>query len=145
MKIQWRCYVKKSHHKRSAFSKYLLQLLLLTKKALEHKFYINFYLFRTSNTRWGYVCWNLAQLLGCMVYANFVLGRYTSALFKDFGHPDHQMTLVQLLNACFYLMLPGILCLVLGFFMLLHAWQNAFAEILRFADRLFYKVKNPNQ
>lgn len=38
-------------------------------------------------------------------------------------------------------MLPGILCLILGFFLLLHAWQNAFAEMLCFGDRLFYKVK----
>lgn len=28
-----------------------------------------------------------------------------------------------------------------GFFAILHSWLNAFAEMLRFADRLFYKVR----
>jgi len=29
---------------------------------------------------------------------------------------------------------------VAAFFSILHSWLNAFAEMLRFADRLFYKV-----
>ena len=28
-----------------------------------------------------------------------------------------------------------------GFFAILHSWFNAFAEMLRFADRMFYKVQ----
>jgi len=28
-----------------------------------------------------------------------------------------------------------------GFFAILHSWLNAFAEMLRFADRMFYKVR----
>jgi len=28
-----------------------------------------------------------------------------------------------------------------AFFSILHSWLNAFAEMLRFADRLFYKVR----
>ena len=28
----------------------------------------------------------------------------------------------------------------LGFYGFLHCWLNAFAEMLRFADRMFYKV-----
>ena len=34
----------------------------------------------------------------------------------------------------------GALVLFLAFFALLHCWLNAFAEMLRFADRMFYKV-----
>lgn len=37
-------------------------------------------------------------------------------------------------------MLPGTMVLVLGFFAILHSWLNAFAEMTRFADRMFYKV-----
>lgn len=37
-------------------------------------------------------------------------------------------------------MLPGTLVLILGFFSILHSWLNAFAEMLRFADRMFYRV-----
>lgn len=40
----------------------------------------------------------------------------------------------------FNAMLPGTLVLVLGFFCILHSWLNAFAEMLKFADRMFYKV-----
>lgn len=32
------------------------------------------------------------------------------------------------------------LVLFLAFFAFLHCWLNAFAEMLRFADRMFYKV-----
>lgn len=38
--------------------------------------------------------------------------------------------------------LSGMLMLLLGFFAFLHCWLNAFAEMLRFADRMFYEVRN---
>ena len=34
------------------------------------------------------------------------------------------------------------LFLILAFFSILHSWLNAFAEMLRFGDRLFYRVSN---
>lgn len=34
----------------------------------------------------------------------------------------------------------GVLILFLSFFAFLHCWLNAFAEVLRFADRMFYQV-----
>lgn len=34
----------------------------------------------------------------------------------------------------------GTFLLLLSFFAFLHCWLNAFAEMLRFADRTFYKV-----
>lgn len=39
-----------------------------------------------------------------------------------------------------HVFLAGVLVLFLGFFAFLHCWLNAFAEMLRFADRMFYKV-----
>lgn len=45
-----------------------------------------------------------------------------------------------LVLAVFGCMLPGTLVLLCGFFCLLHSWLNAFAEMLRFADRMFYQV-----
>ncbi len=36
-------------------------------------------------------------------------------------------------------MLPGGLLLLISFYAFLHCWLNAFAELLRFGDRLFYK------
>ena len=45
-----------------------------------------------------------------------------------------------LLLSAFSCMLPGTMVLVLGFFAILHSWLNAWAEMTRFADRMFYKV-----
>jgi sterol O-acyltransferase len=46
-----------------------------------------------------------------------------------------------LVLAVFGCMLPGTLVLLCGFFCLLHSWLNAFAEMLRFGDRMFYQVR----
>ena len=35
--------------------------------------------------------------------------------------------------------LPATVCLLLIFFGFLHSWLNAFAELLRFPDRVFYE------
>ena len=37
-------------------------------------------------------------------------------------------------------MCVNVVVVVAAFFSILHSWLNAFAEMLRFADRLFYKV-----
>ena len=37
--------------------------------------------------------------------------------------------------------LPSTFFLVLGFYCFLHAWLNACAELMHFADRMFYKVR----
>lgn len=37
--------------------------------------------------------------------------------------------------------IPGTFCTVLVFYGLLHAWMNACAELMHFADRMFYKVR----
>ena len=36
-------------------------------------------------------------------------------------------------------MVPGTMILILGFFCILYSWMNAFAEMMRFADREFYQ------
>lgn len=40
----------------------------------------------------------------------------------------------------FACVLPGVISFLCGFYCLLHAWLNAFAEMLKFGDRLFYEV-----
>lgn len=56
---------------------------------------------------------------------------YDSWLYRLLGEGLHVVTLV-----------PGVLMLFLSFFAFLHCWLNAFAEMLRFGDRMFYKVLN---
>ena len=46
---------------------------------------------------------------------------------------------VFLIN-CLCLSVSGIMLLLLCFFAFLHCWLNLFGELLRFADRMFYKV-----
>lgn len=59
-------------------------------------------------------------------------------VFRQIGQePVSGKALVLSVFGC---MLPGTLCLLCGFFCLLHSWLNAFAEMLRFADRMFYQV-----
>ena len=90
------------------------------------------------------MCWNFSQVVGCAFYASFILGRSLSSNFGKFGLPGHSMSLIELLQAVFSLMLPATLTLMLIFFMILHTWQNAFAEMLYFGDRLFYRVSREN-
>ena len=55
---------------------------------------------------------------------------------------------IQILTQCFFFVCvcvsvflsTGVLVLFLAFFAFLHCWLNAFAEMLCFGDRKFYKV-----
>lgn len=82
-----------------------------------------------------------------------VLGVFNSILpgkicFKpshklDYYFFIHEMRcVIAVLKAMFdcFFFFKGVLVLFLGFFAFLHCWLNAFAEMLRFADRMFYKV-----
>lgn len=106
------------------------------------------------------------QVLGCLFYAYYVFVRLCIPQFRSislqlfdlramvlcvFNSILPGMILVKNLRAlemrailqlfgeksC---LLAGVLILFLGFFAFLHCWLNAFAEMLRFADRMFYKV-----
>lgn len=46
----------------------------------------------------------------------------------------------QVVRGMFACVLPGMISFLCGFYCVLHAWLNAFAEMLTFADRLFYEV-----
>lgn len=52
--------------------------------------------------------------------------------------PQPWSSLVSPLHAS----VAGIMLLLLCFFAFLHCWLNLFAELLRFADRMFYKVRD---
>uniref|UniRef100_A0A8C9TYS3 O-acyltransferase n=1 Tax=Scleropages formosus TaxID=113540 RepID=A0A8C9TYS3_SCLFO len=92
---------------------------------------------RNPYIRWNYVAVTFAKILGCLFYAYFVLVRLCiPALMNESIQPFSTRTLVL---ALFHATLPGMLILLLAFFAFLHCWLNAFAEMLRFADRMFYK------
>lgn len=91
---------------------------------------------RTPTIRWQYVVVNFSQVLGCIFYVYFVVEWFLVPVFERFGHDP--LSLKNLFLVVFASMLPATLIFFCSFFALLHAWMNAFAEMLRFADRLFY-------
>ncbi|XP_053324689.1 sterol O-acyltransferase 1 [Spea bombifrons] len=92
---------------------------------------------RTPTIRWGYVVTKFAQVLGCLFYVYYVFVRLCIPLFRNISQEPFSLRVFVL--CIFNCILPGVLILFLAFFAFLHCWLNAFAEMLRFADRMFYK------
>nr|XP_057929129.1 sterol O-acyltransferase 1 [Doryrhamphus excisus] len=92
---------------------------------------------RNPTIRWGYVASKLLQVLGCLFYAYYVFVRLCIPQFRSISLQFFDLRAMVL--CVFNSILPGVLILFLGFFAFLHCWLNAFAEMLRFADRMFYK------
>lgn len=92
---------------------------------------------RNKTCDWQKVINDLSQVIGCLFYTHFLFVRFCVPVFQQFGRESFNGT--NLLVAVFSCMFPGSLVLLCGFFAILHAWLNAFAEMMRFADRMFYK------
>ncbi|XP_062990254.1 sterol O-acyltransferase 1 [Elgaria multicarinata webbii] len=92
---------------------------------------------RTPTTRWSYVATKFAQILGSLFYAYYILVRLCIPTYRNYSREHFNIR--GLVLCIFNSILPGVLILLLIFFSFLHCWHNAFAEMLRFADRMFYK------
>jgi sterol O-acyltransferase len=92
---------------------------------------------RREKINWGYVASNLFQVVASMFYCNFLISHFLIPLFQNFA--THHVSLRTFITSIFACVLPGTLVLLLAFFAFLHSWLNAFAEMLCFADRQFYK------
>ncbi|XP_069110703.1 sterol O-acyltransferase 1-like isoform X2 [Argopecten irradians] len=92
---------------------------------------------RTKTIRWNYVVTNFAQVLACLLYTYYIFERFCVPYFNNFN--KNHVTPKALLLSVFGCMLPGTLVLFIAFFAILHSWLNAFAEMLKFGDRMFYK------
>ncbi|XP_013376616.1 PREDICTED: sterol O-acyltransferase 1 [Chinchilla lanigera] len=92
---------------------------------------------RTPTIRWSYVVLQFAQVFGCIFYLYYIFERLCVPLF---GTIKQEPFSARVLVLCvFNSILPGVLMMFLSFFAFLHCWLNAFAEMLRFGDRMFYK------
>ncbi|XP_010794185.1 sterol O-acyltransferase 2 isoform X1 [Notothenia coriiceps] len=92
---------------------------------------------RNTHIRWKYVGITTGMIFGCLFYAYFILVRLCVPVFRpETKQPFSKRTMVL---AVFHSILPGIMLLLLCFFAFLHCWLNLFGELLRFADRMFYK------
>ncbi|XP_039623724.1 sterol O-acyltransferase 1 [Polypterus senegalus] len=92
---------------------------------------------RNPVIRWGYVGTKFLQVLGCLFYVYYVFMRLCIPQFRNISLQPFNLKVTVL--CVFNSILPGVLILFLAFFAFLHCWLNAFAEMLRFADRMFYK------
>nr|XP_020445772.1 sterol O-acyltransferase 2-like [Monopterus albus] len=91
---------------------------------------------RNTHIRWNYVGITVGRLLGCLFYGNFILVRLCLPFRPETNRPFSKRSMVL---SVFHSILPGIMLLLLAFFAFLHCWLNLFGELLRFADRMFYK------
>ncbi|XP_005102293.1 sterol O-acyltransferase 1 isoform X1 [Aplysia californica] len=92
---------------------------------------------RTQTICWRYVVTNFTQVLACLFYTYYIFERFCVPVFQNFN--SEHITPKAFLLSVFGCMMPATLVLFIGFFAILHSWLNAFAEMLRFGDRLFYK------
>uniref|UniRef100_A0A8C6TBN4 O-acyltransferase n=1 Tax=Neogobius melanostomus TaxID=47308 RepID=A0A8C6TBN4_9GOBI len=79
----------------------------------------------------------LVSILYFLFYGYYILERLCVQVFR----PDTPQTFSKrsMVLAVFNAILPGTMLLLLCFFAFLHCWLNLFAELMRFADRMFYK------
>uniref|UniRef100_T1J8F2 O-acyltransferase n=1 Tax=Strigamia maritima TaxID=126957 RepID=T1J8F2_STRMM len=90
---------------------------------------------RTSHIRVKFVLMNFCQVIACIFYISVVLIDHF-LVFHDFGL--NTCTKTRVIQAIVSAMVPGTILFFCANFLLLHSWMNAFAEMLRFADRQFY-------
>lgn len=92
---------------------------------------------RTQQISWKFVIMNILEIFGIIYLMSFLFEKYYIPQFQDVGKENsHKLGYLLLLTLNFSI--PGLLCMVSGFYLVLHSWLNATSEILKFADRKFY-------
>lgn len=94
---------------------------------------------RTKQIRWNFVAKCLIEVLSVIFILSFISERFMYPYYHQFGSQFYEVGLKEIVASIFNAMLPGLLCFLCGFYCVLHSWMNAFAEVLRFGDRMFYR------
>lgn len=92
---------------------------------------------RTKQIRWKFALSRLGEVVAIMFVFSYMYGRFIEPQFKMYG--KEKITKANLGVKIFGLMMPSIVIFLSGFYLILHSWMNFAAEVLRFADRMFYK------
>ncbi|XP_025271408.1 sterol O-acyltransferase 1 isoform X1 [Camponotus floridanus] len=92
---------------------------------------------RTDAIRWIVVVKNFMEVVLVIFYFAFIMERLVLPVFHIFGtqYLEPKWIVKSIIEAS----VPGILLCISANYLLLHSWMNAWAEMLQFADRLFYK------
>lgn len=91
---------------------------------------------KRNNIDWSFVFWRLIEVLGCILGIAFVTDRLLNPTVQDFGLRKFKTS--EIFLAILDNVTSGSLLLLTQFFLLLHSWQNMFAELTYFGDRMFY-------
>ncbi|CAF1326376.1 unnamed protein product [Adineta steineri] len=93
---------------------------------------------RTSTIRWNVVFKMFGQYLTCGFLVYHILAYSWMPVFaRCFTETD--LTLKSAITSIFDLMLPGVLIIILCYYGFFYCWLIGFAELLRFADRMFHE------
>ncbi|XP_012536267.1 sterol O-acyltransferase 1 [Monomorium pharaonis] len=92
---------------------------------------------RTNEIRWTVVIRNFVEVGVCIFCLAFIVERFIIPIYYTFDTQprDWKSFIKNIVESSFI----GVLLLIIAQYLLLHSWMNAWAEMLRFADRLFYK------
>ncbi|KAK3565653.1 hypothetical protein QTP86_013462 [Hemibagrus guttatus] len=136
--LRWWAGVCSSSHHRTIYTLLAMTLLLLY-QSLGLGFLPTYIVLKNSLPPASCFILILEQVLGCLFYAYYVLVRLCIPQFRSVSM---QLFNLRVMVLCvFNSILPGALILFLAFFAILHCWLNAFAEMLRFGDRMFYRKR----
>lgn len=94
--------------------------------------------FRTKKIRWIFVIQYFAEFVLAIFYYIFILERLVAPVIRTYR--TWSLEPMWFIKIIIEMSIPGILFFINSHYLLLHAWMNAWAEMLRFADRLFYKA-----
>ncbi|XP_053625199.1 sterol O-acyltransferase 1 [Plodia interpunctella] len=93
---------------------------------------------RTKKIRWGLVVFHFLEVAGVVFYNSFLWERFILPYWSDYGKQT-KVEAGMIVRGLFGCVLPGVISFLCGFYCVLHAWCNAFAEMMTFGDRLFYE------
>ncbi|XP_047020979.1 sterol O-acyltransferase 2 [Helicoverpa zea] len=93
---------------------------------------------RTNKIRWGVVAFHLSEVAAIIFYNCFLWERFIMPYWSDYGK-ERTVEAGYLVRGMFACVLPGVISFLCGFYCVLHAWLNAWSEMLKFGDRLFYE------
>lgn len=92
---------------------------------------------RAPKTNYKKVAFHFFNVFLCIYYGFILYKAFIVEQFQNTG--KNPGTVMEFLLSIFSSVLPGMTVMFMMFFGLLHSWFCAFAELLRFPDRLFYE------
>uniref|UniRef100_A0A182W9C8 O-acyltransferase n=1 Tax=Anopheles minimus TaxID=112268 RepID=A0A182W9C8_9DIPT len=92
---------------------------------------------RTKQIRWRVVAYHALEIVGAVFFFSFILERLLAPLYENFGNA--KISSGSFVKALFCSLMPGTLFSLCFFYCSLHSCMNIAAELLRFADRMFYR------